>query len=257
MINDNSNLRPSVNARKEFSGMSRECARLNKRFQQAEPVEILEWAIETYWPFICMSSSFQSQSMPLIHMVTRIRPDFPILFLETGFHFPETLAFKEWLGQEWHLNIVDIKGVTLSSGLADPQQTSLCQTDPARCCYLNKVEPLRSALKSMRAWITGIRREQTLERGKANLVELEPDGVIKINPLLHWTKQDLAQYMQDYDLPEHPLTAQGYRSIGCAPCTRPVSDYEDDRAGRWAGMDRDECGIHTQIWRNSEKENTK
>ncbi len=234
--------------------MSQECARLNMRFQQAKPEEILEWAMENYWPDVCMSSSFQTQSLPLIHMITRIKPDFPILFLDTGFHFPETLAFKEWLGHEWQLNIVDIKRVTPEDGMAHSEQPPPYQTDPARCCHMNKVEPLRRALQSMRAWITGIRREQTSERARASLLELEPDGLIKINPLLHWTKQDLMQYIQDYDLPSHPLTTQGYRSIGCAPCTRPVSGYEDDRAGRWAGTNREECGIHTLLWPKDSKQ---
>ena len=120
--------------------------------------------------------------------------------------------------------------------------------DPNLCCYLNKVQPMQKALGDMKAWISGIRRDQTAIRAQAKILELHPNGLLKVNPLLNWTKADVENYIKEYNLPAHPLLAKGYRSIGCAPCTVAVGVSEDERAGRWAGSGKTECGLHTEMF---------
>lgn len=218
---------------------------LNARFEAAPPREILEWAIERYWPAITMSSSFQTQSIPLLHMIAQIKPELPIYFLDTGYHFPETLHFKDMLQKRLGLNIVILQKEQIAANEDAQPGEPLYRTDPDKCCFINKVEPMRKVLQNMRAWITGIRREQTAQRAQANILELQSNGLVKINPLLNWTKQDLWQYIRDHNLPLHPLFAKGYLSVGCVPCTGPVSPGEGERAGRWPGTDKTECGLQT------------
>ena len=219
---------------------------LNARFEASSPQEILEWALENYWPDIVMSSSFQTQSIPLLHIVAQIKPELPIYFLDTGYHFPETLAFRDMLQKKWGLNVIDLRNEECDRGVVHPGEP-LYRTDPDRCCYINKVAPMEKALQDMRAWITGIRHEQTVQRPQANILEQRAHGLIKVNPLLNWTRQELWQYIHEHDLPLHPLFPRGYLSVGCAPCTRPVFPGEDERAGRWAEMDKTECGLHTVL----------
>jgi phosphoadenosine phosphosulfate reductase len=121
----------------------------------------------------------------------------------------------------------------------------LWKRDPDLCCYLNKVLPMQTALRRCKAWITGIRRDQSARRANARVVTCRDDGLVKINPLLTWTQQDVWRYIEFHDLPPHPLYGRGYRSIGCAPCTRPVRSEESERAGRWSGTPKQECGLHT------------
>ena len=227
--------------------MSLDLELLNARFEAGTPREILEWAIENYWPAIVMSSSFQTQSVPLLHIIAQIKPELPIYFLDTGRHFPETLLFKEKLQKTWGLNIIALRN---GQGEKEGSQSGepLYRTNPDKCCYMNKVEPMRKALQNIQAWITGIRREQTVQRAQANILEYQPNGLIKINPLLNWTQHDLWRYIHDYNLPLHPLFSKGYLSVGCAPCTRPVLPGENERAGRWSGTDKVECGLQTMTF---------
>lgn len=219
---------------------------LNQRFETASPQEILAWAWETFNPRVAASSSFQTQSVPLLHMIAQAAPQMPIFFLDTGFHFPETLAFRDRLVRELNLNVRDLTP-EMGHDQFRLQHGDLYLRDPDMCCYINKVEPLERAMLGLEAWISGIRRDQTKERSEAAIVNRQPDGLYKISPMAVWTKRDVWQYLYDHHLPEHPLLAQGYLSIGCAPCTRPVGAGEDDRAGRWAGKDKTECGLHTVL----------
>jgi phosphoadenosine phosphosulfate reductase len=123
----------------------------------------------------------------------------------------------------------------------------LYRRDPDLCCFINKVEPLTEALMGLRAWITGIRQSQTAQRAQASILQIHPNGLVKVNPLLYWTKEALWEYIQEHNLPLHPLYSQGYLSIGCAPCTQPVNSGENERAGRWVGNDKTECGLHTVL----------
>lgn len=219
---------------------------LNKRFEHLSAPEILRWVWEIFGSQAAASSSFQTQSVPLLHLISQMCPTMPIIFLDTGFHFPETLHFRDELQERFKLNIVNMRPVIERDELATRYGVSLPQHDPDLCCYIHKVEPMQRTLAGFQAWVSGTRRDQTEHRQQQAMLERLPDGLLKIQPMLNWTKNEINAYIEQYDLPRHPLFGQGYRSIGCAPCTQP-SLSEDERAGRWAGLDKTECGLHTKL----------
>jgi phosphoadenosine phosphosulfate reductase len=225
---------------------------LSAEFETRTPQEIVRWAADTFAPAIAMSTSFQTQSMPLLHMVTRILPGIKVFFLDTGYHFWDTLIFREQIGHEWNLNVVDLYRDSRWDGFARQNTRVLPLQDPNLCCYIHKVQPMQKALSGLRAWISGIRRDQTPERARAKILELQDDGLLKVNPLLNWTKSDVQAYIADHRLPPHPLYEAGYRSIGCAPCTVAIGVADDDRAGRWVGRHKTECGLHTDMFKHKE-----
>ncbi len=229
-----------------------EIERLAQEFESKSPQEIIGWAVETFWPEVALSSSFQTQSMPLLHIAARIKRGLPVFFLDTGYHFWETLMFREQIASEWQINVIDLYRDTRWDVFARQHTRSLPAEDPNLCCYLHKVQPMQKALKDLKAWITGIRRDQTSVRAHAKILELQDDGLLKINPLLNWTKADVERYMEEYNLPSHPLLEKGYRSIGCAPCTIAIGVNEDERAGRWAGRGKTECGLHTEMFQHKD-----
>ncbi len=229
-----------------------EIAALSAQFEAKTPQEIIQWAVDEFAPEIAMSTSFQTQSMPLLHMATRIMPDIKILFLDTGYHFWDTLIFRERIQHEWNLNVVDLYRDSRWDHFARQNVRSLPLQDPNLCCYIYKVQPMQKALSGLRAWISGIRRDQTSNRAHAQVLELQDDGLLKVNPLLKWTKRDIQTYMAEHQLPAHPLYERGYRSIGCAPCTVAIGLNEDDRAGRWAGRGKTECGLHTDMFKHKD-----
>jgi phosphoadenosine phosphosulfate reductase len=221
---------------------------LSDEFETKTPQEIVQWAVDEFWPEIAMSSSFQTQSMPLLHMVTSIKRGMPVFFLDTGYHFWETLIFREKIASEWQINVIDLYRDTRWDVFARQNARTLPLEDPNLCCYLRKVQPMQKALKDVKAWISGIRRDQTSVRAKAKFLELQEDGLLKVNPLLNWTKADVQQYIEENNLPKHPLYEKGYRSVGCAPCTIAIGVHDDERAGRWVGRDKIECGLHTDMF---------
>jgi len=225
--------------------------RLSQELEMKTPQEIITWAVDTFWPAIALSSSFQTQSMPLLHMATRIKPDLPIFFLDTGCHFWETLMFREEIAHKWSLNVVDLYRDSRWDVFARQNVRGLPVDDPNLCCYIHKVQPMQKAMHAVSAWISGIRRDQTAERAGAQILEIQKDGLLKINPLLNWTKQDVQAYRKEYNLPEHPLYKKGYRSVGCAPCTVAIGANDDERSGRWAGRGKTECGLHTALFEES------
>jgi len=229
-----------------------EIDKLSNEFETKTPQEIIAWAIDTFWPQIVLSSSFQTQSVPLLHMASRIRRDLLIFFLDTGYHFWETLIFREQLASQWQLNILDLYRNTRWDDFARERTRRLPLEDPNLCCFIHKVQPMQTALKDMLAWISGIRRDQTSERAHAKILELQEDGLIKINPLLNWTKADVKRYAEEHNLPSHPLLEKGYRSVGCAPCTVAIGVNDDERAGRWQGRGKTECGLHTNMFENKD-----
>src|SRR6266545_3163497 len=225
-----------------------EVERLSEEFEAKTPQEIIKWAVDTFWPQIALSSSFQTQSMPLLHMASRIRRDLLIFFLDTGYHFWETSIFREQIVSEWQLNVLDLYRDTRWDVFTKQHTRTLPVEDPNLCCFLNKVQPMQKALKDMKAWISGIRRDQTTVRAHAKILELQEDGLLKVNPLLNWTKEDIKKYSEEHKLPAHPLFQRGYRSIGCAPCTIAIGVNDDERAGRWSGRGKTECGLHTTMF---------
>ena len=211
-----------------------ELAEISGRFETASASAVLGWARDRFGASLVLASSFQDSV--LIDVAVRPIPDIEVVFLDTGFHFPETLDYVETLRQRYDLNLRVI-GPTLG-----PDEWP-CGTD--RCCELRKVTPLARALEGREAWMTGLRRDEAATRTEAPIVGWdEGRGLIKVNPLATWTDQDVSGYVIDHGLPVHPLTARGYLSIGCAPTTRAVLPGEDPRSGRWSGTDKTECGIH-------------
>jgi phosphoadenosine phosphosulfate reductase len=206
---------------------------------------LLETMIHRVFPGkIAVVSSFGTESAILLHMVAQVDRAVPVIFLDTGKLFAETLAYRDALVAR--LGLTDVRSVppnaaTLAS--VDPDGT-LWRSDPSLCCWARKVEPLDEALLGFEAWITGRKRFQGGKRTELALVESGDDGRTKVNPLAFYGEAELGAYFAAHDLPRHPLEARGYRSIGCAVCTRPVKPGESARAGRWSGSDKTECGIH-------------
>lgn len=193
---------------------------------------------------LALVSSFGAESAVLLHLVAQVAPDLPILFIDTGKLFPETLAYQTELTAWLKLRDLRIIRPDLKDIHTEDPQGELHLTNPDRCCALRKTLPLQKALRPFNAWISGRKRYQSGARTHLDYFENEHNQRIKINPLLHWTQQDLQYYIQQHQLPVHPLVAQGYPSIGCAPCTSPVHADEDPRAGRWRNHAKQECGIH-------------
>lgn len=231
---------------------AQEIERLSEEFEAKTPQQIIQWAVDSFWPQIALSSSFQTQSLPLLHMAWRIRRDILIFFLDTGYHFWETHMFRERLSGHWQLNVLDLYRDTRWDEFVRKRIRSLPADDPNLCCFIHKVQPMQKALKDMKAWISGIRRDQTPARAQAKILELQEDGLLKINPLLNWTRKDVKRYSQEHRLPAHPLFQRGYRSIGCSPCTIAIGRNDDERAGRWAGRGKKECGLHTEMFRHKD-----
>ena len=220
----------------------------SSEFETGTPQQIIEWAARSFSASIAMSSSFQTQSIPLLYMATRIIPGLPVLFIDTGYHFWDTFMFRERIEHEWGLNIVDLRRTPHWDLFVRQNARTLPVEDPNLCCFLHKVQPMQNALKGYKAWISGIRRDQTAVRAQAKILELQEDGLLKINPLLNWKMADVNRYIEEHDLPRHPLYEKGYRSIGCAPCTVAIGENDDERAGRWAGRGKVECGLHTNMF---------
>jgi phosphoadenosine phosphosulfate reductase len=221
---------------------------LNARFEAEAPQEILRWALEdSGLPRVAVASAFQREGTAIMHMAVQIRPGVPVLFLETGFHFAETLAFKEQLTERLGLNVVELTGDHTVDSQAEEHGPRLYERNPDLCCELNKVIPFTRALRGLDAWVTGMRRDSSWTRANTPIVlqyELEPGKtLVRVNPIANWTKRDVWAYLKENDIPHNPLYDLGYASIGCAPCTRVVFPGEDERAGRWSGTGKIECGI--------------
>lgn len=221
--------------------------KLNNDFEKATPLEIVRWATEKFAPKIAATSSFGPESGVLLDLIAKADPNTPVLFLETGFHFPETLEYKKQLTELLGLKrVIDLKADSAKRKklIADYQEKPY-EGNPDLCCQINKVEPLDEALKAYGAWMSGIRRHQTDHRKSIRIVEEYEGGVYKISPLANMTSRDSWWYLKEHKIPLHPLYEKGYMSIGCWPCTRPIQDGDDERSGRWAGKSKQECGIHT------------
>lgn len=220
--------------------------KLNQEFEGKAAGEIIRWAADEFGPGLAMSTSFGAESAVLLHLATQVKPDIPVLFTNTGFHFKETLEHRDLLVNRLKLNLRELKPeIPNEQFLA--QYGKLYERDPDACCAMNKIAPFEKGLKDYKAWITGIRRNQASTRQSSPFVENYRDQLVKVNPLLNWTGKMFWDYAKKYDLPYHPLWEKGYLSIGCSPenCTRPVKLGEDPRSGRWAGTGKIECGIQT------------
>jgi phosphoadenosine phosphosulfate reductase len=193
-----------------------------------------------------MQSSFGADSACLLHLATRVVPDIRVLFLETHYHFPETHRFKEELTRRLGLNVVTLEVLKGREAFLQEHGDDLHRRDKTSCCFLNKVEPMDEAKHTLglRAYLNGVRREQTENRRSMKILEREPGNIVKVSPILTWTKEQVRAHIREHDLPFHPLVKEGYPSIGCAPCTTKPADPNDERSGRWAGDLKTECGLH-------------
>jgi phosphoadenosine phosphosulfate reductase len=221
--------------------------------EAATPQEILKWAVQTYGEKLTMATAFGAEGCVILDMLAKIRDEigvFPDVFnLDTGYQFGQTLALKSQIEKKYGITI---RAVSPDEGIVAAEAKSkaedgvpLYKSNPNACCYWRKVVPLKDALAGFEAWVTAIRRDQTPERAATPIVGQDKQfPLVKINPLANWTKDMVWDYIKTNGVPYNPLHDQNFPSIGCWPCTRPVAPDQDDRAGRWAGSEKRECGIH-------------
>jgi phosphoadenosine phosphosulfate reductase len=208
--------------------------------QDSEPEALIEWAARAHPGRAVLSVSFGGGGLVLAHIVSRVAPEIPVAFLDTGFHFAETYAFRNAVTSRFGLRRLDV----------EPTQEvgPLFRVDPDRCCYVRKVEPMARLLEHADVWITALRRDQSVERrgvARAEALTLATGRrITKLNPLADWTAAEIERYLVLHRLPRHPLSTRGYRSIGCWPCTRPAEVSGPERSGRWQGTAKTECGLH-------------
>jgi phosphoadenosine phosphosulfate reductase len=213
-----------------------ELADVSAMLESAPPTEVVGWAWDRYGDDLVLAASFQD--CVLIDLAAQVAPEIEVVFLDTQYHFAETLWYVDQVRRRYDLNL----------RVMEPEVApdNLWQRDPDGCCALRKVEPLARALEGKAAWMTGLRRDEAPTRANAPIVSYDVGrGLVKVNPIATWTHLDVQGYVQDRGLPVHPLADRGFTSIGCWPCTRPVGDGDEARAGRWAGTDKIECGLHT------------
>jgi phosphoadenosine phosphosulfate reductase len=214
----------------------RELADVSDALERAPASAVVEWAWDRYGDELVLAASFQD--CVLIDLAVQVAPEIEVVFLDTQYHFAETLWYVDQVRKRYDLNLRVMQ--------PEVAPDNLWQRDPDGCCALRKVEPLARALEGKSAWMTGLRRVEAPTRANAPIVSYDIGrGMVKVNPLATWTALDVEGYVRDRGLPAHPLADRGYQSIGCWPCSRPVGDGEHARAGRWAGTNKIECGLHT------------
>jgi phosphoadenosine phosphosulfate reductase len=209
-------------------------AEISGGFETAPPKRIIEWAVTEFGSRIAIAASMTDAV--LIDLAVQVDPDIEVVFIDTGYHFPETLDTVEAVRRRYGLNL---RMMTVA-----PQEEELWKADPENCCSAVKVGQLDRALAAKDAWMSGLRRTEAATRAKAPIVGRDIRGLVKVNPIATWSDLDVDGYIADHDVPVNPLLAQGYLSIGCMPCTKPVAPGEDPRSGRWSGRDKTECGLH-------------
>lgn len=214
--------------------------------ESASPQEILQYAVERFAPRFTMATAFGPEGMTLIHMLAEIAPETPIFNLDTGYQFAETLELRERVKQRYGIEVELKRPETTVEEYEALHGGPVYKTDPNRCCFDRKLRVLHEAARGMYAWASAIRRDQSEDRGRAAIVGWDAKfQLVKISPLANWTKKQVWKLITDHDIPYNPLHDKGYPSVGCWPCTRAVQLGEDERAGRWSGFEKKECGLHT------------
>jgi phosphoadenosine phosphosulfate reductase len=218
-------------------------ARAAKKLANAPAQDVIAWAVETFGDRICVTSSMTDAV--IIHLVASVKPGMDVIFLDTGYHFPETIGTRDAVAHNYRINLIN---VTPSRTVAEQDAElgpRLYGRNPDLCCYLRKVAPLERALDPYDAWITGVRREETDARSDTKVVEWDPKReMVKVNPIAGWSQAQVDAYIAEHGVLQNPLVDEGYPSIGCATCTMPVKPGADPRSGRWAGTGKTECGLH-------------
>ncbi|HTO00720.1 MAG TPA: phosphoadenylyl-sulfate reductase, partial [Microthrixaceae bacterium] len=207
---------------------------LNAEFENSSATDILKWAADSFGPHLTLAASMTDAV--LIDLAVRVAPAIEVVFIDTGYHFPETLETVEVVRRRYGLNL---RIMTVA-----PHAEELWKVDPANCCSAVKVGQLDRALAGKEAWMSGLRRDEAPSRANAPIVARDLRGLIKVNPLANWSVADVDAYIVANDVPINPLLGRGYPSIGCMPCTKAVEPGEDPRSGRWAGSEKTECGLH-------------
>jgi phosphoadenosine phosphosulfate reductase len=219
--------------------------RLNTSFEGETPEPILAWSVAEFGDRIAIATGFGPEGMALIDMAVKIEPAVKVFYLDTGLLFPETYELRDRVEQKYGLKVLPHHPALSVAEQAVTYGNDLWKTNPNLCCKLRKLEPLKEALTGLDAWVTAIRRDQSSARAGAGIIEWDLKwGLVKVNPLANWTKQKIWDYILRHDVPYNPLHDAGYPSIGCTHCTQPVQIGEDDRAGRWRGFAKTECGLH-------------
>jgi phosphoadenosine phosphosulfate reductase len=219
---------------------------VNGRLKGERPQEILGWAVETFHPKLTMATAFGPEGCAILHMLSEIEPRVRVFNLDTGYQFPETLALRDRIAERYGIEVELIRPDTTVAEYEARSGGPLYVADPDQCCYDRKIIPLRRAVVGYDAWISAIRADQSAHRARADVVGWDAKfGLVKVNPLLTWTTRDVWAFVVANHVPYNPLHDQGYPSIGCWPCTRAVGAGEDERAGRWAGQAKTECGLHS------------
>ncbi len=223
-----------------------ELSRMSGELETASAQEILRWAVKRFAQRLTMATAFGPEGMVILHMLAEIAPDTPIFNLDTGYQFPETLELRERVKQRYGIE-VEFKRPELSVEEYEQRNGGpLYKTKPDQCCAERKIRVLHEAVRGMHAWASGIRRDQSPDRARAAIVGWDKKfRLVKVSPLANWSKKDVWKLIVDHDIPYNPLHDQGYTSVGCWPCTRAVMFGEDERAGRWSGFAKTECGLHT------------
>jgi phosphoadenosine phosphosulfate reductase len=218
-------------------------ARENERLELATPAERLAFAVDAFGEDLLFTSSFGAQSGVLLHLWSLVAKDLPVVFIDTGFLFPETLAYRDDLVRRLGLNVKVLTPDIPNADFVARYGSDIQKRDPDFCCGLNKLAPISPLKETARGWVSGLRRDQS--RARNDVAILERDGeLVRVHPLATQTKADIAAYLEHHGIPEHPLVRRRFLSIGCAPCTRAVAEGEDERAGRWAWTTKTECGLH-------------
>jgi phosphoadenosine phosphosulfate reductase len=222
-----------------------ELRRHSERLETATPQEIIAWAVETYHPKLTMATAFGPEGCVIIHMLAEIQPAAHVFNLDTGYQFKETLELRDKIAQRYGIE-VEMKQDMSVEAYEAANGGPVYKVDPDRCCFDRKISVLKKASIGWDAWMSAIRRDQSPDRANAAIVGWDKKfGLVKVNPLANWTKSHVWKFITDHDVPYNPLHDQGYPSIGCWPCTRAVMFGEDERAGRWSGTAKTECGLHT------------
>jgi phosphoadenosine phosphosulfate reductase len=220
-------------------------ATVNRLLEGATPQRVLRWAAAEFHPRLTMATAFGAEGCCLIHMLAEIEPAVRVFNLDTGYQFAETLELRERIKQRYGIEVELVKPELTAAEYEAKHGGPLYVSRPDRCCHDRKIVPLRRAVAGSDAWISAIRRDQTADRALAEVVQWDARfGLVKVNPLLSWTRRDVWQFIVDHDVPHNPLHDLGYPSIGCWPCTRPVAEGAGERAGRWAGTGKTECGLN-------------
>lgn len=218
---------------------------ISDRYEGRPAQEVLKWAVDEFHPDIALACSFGAEDVTLVDMLVQVRPDVKLFYLDTDLLFKETYEVRDELVNRYGISPIRVATSVSLKEQEERHGPELWVRQPDLCCQIRKVEPLNEMLKGLRAWITGIRRDQAPTRANAGIVERDGKfGLVKINPLAAWTSEDVWAYIRANRVPYNRLHDQGYPSIGCWPCTRVVKPGEDPRTGRWAGSEKTECGLH-------------